>query len=118
MVLGPTGRNFGAGMSGGIAYVYDPNDLFAAKLNGEMVQMQQLDDDDREFVREVVAAHRLHTESAVAGFVLDDWETEIEHFKKVMPVDYARVLEVMKQAEVEGLNEQQTLDRVMEAARG
>jgi glutamate synthase (NADPH/NADH) large chain len=118
VVLGPTGRNFGAGMSGGIAYVYDPNNVFAAKLNGEMVQLQQLDDADREFVRGVVTAHRDHTESAVAGFVLDDWETAIRHFKKVMPVDYARVLDVMKQAEVEGLNEQETLDRVMEAARG
>ncbi|HZX56606.1 MAG TPA: glutamate synthase subunit alpha, partial [Ilumatobacteraceae bacterium] len=117
VVLGPTGRNFGAGMSGGIAYVHDPADVFAAKLNGEMVQMQQLDEDDRQFVRRVVQAHRDHTESAVARFVLDDWDAEIEHFKKVMPVDYARVLEVMKQAEADGLDEQQTLDRVMEAAR-
>jgi len=69
-------------------------------------------------VRGVVTAHREHTESAVASFVLDDWETEVGHFKKVMPVDYARVLDVMKQAEADGLNEQETLDRVMEAARG
>ncbi|HZX54147.1 MAG TPA: glutamate synthase subunit alpha, partial [Ilumatobacteraceae bacterium] len=118
VVLGGTGRNFGAGMSGGIAYVYDPTDLFAAKLNREMVQLQQLDGEDREFLHRVVRAHRDHTESAVAGFVLDDWDTQIEHFKKVMPVDYARVLDVMKQAEADGLDEQQTLDRVMEAARG
>ncbi|HEY4611228.1 MAG TPA: glutamate synthase subunit alpha, partial [Ilumatobacteraceae bacterium] len=118
VVLGPTGRNFGAGMSGGVAYVYDPNDVFAAKLNREMVQMQQLDAEDREFVRGAVRAHLQHTESAVAGLVLDGWDVQIERFKKVMPVDYARVLDVMKQAEADGLDEQQTLDRVMEAARG
>ena len=83
-----------------------------------MVQLEQLDDEDREFVRAVVQAHRDHTESAVARFVLDDWDVQIELFKKVMPVDYARVLDVMKQAECDGLDEQQTLDRVMEAARG
>jgi glutamate synthase (NADPH/NADH) large chain len=117
IVLGPTGRNFGAGMSGGIAYVYDPDDVFAAKLNVEMVQLQQLDDDDREFVRTTVQAHLDHTDSAVASRVLGDWENEIIHFKKVMPIDYARVLGVMKQADIDGLDEQQTLERIMEAAR-
>jgi glutamate synthase (NADPH/NADH) large chain len=118
VVLGPTGRNFGAGMSGGIAYVYDPDDVFAAKLNGEMVQLQQLDDLDRDFVRDTIQAHSNYTESAVAASILGDWEAEIAHFKKVMPIDYARVLGVMKQADIDGLDEQQTLDRVMEAARG
>ena len=118
IVLGPTGRNFGAGMSGGIAYVYDPHDVFAAKLNVEMVQLQQLDDLDRAFVRDTVQAHRDHTESAVAASILGEWDTQITHFKKVMPTDYARVLDVMKQADIEGLDQQQTLDRVMEAARG
>jgi glutamate synthase (NADPH/NADH) large chain len=118
LVLGPTGRNFGAGMSGGIAYVYDPNDVFAAKLNNEMVQLQQLDDEDCEFVRLTVHDHFAHTDSAVAAELIEDWDNKITNFKKVMPVDYARVLDVMKQAEVEGLDEQQTLDRVMEAARG
>ena len=118
VVLGPTGRNFGAGMSGGIAYVYDPNEVFAAKLNSEMVQLQQLDDDDREFVRTTVQDHLAHTDSAVAGAILVDWEHEVEHFRKVMPIDYSRVLAVMKQAAADGLDEQQTSDRIMEAARG
>ena len=118
IVLGPTGRNFGAGMSGGIAYVYDPDDVFAAKLNNEMVQLQQLDDEDREFVRLTVQDHFAHTDSAVAQELIEDWDNKIIHFKKVMPVDYARVLGVMKQADADGLDEQQTLDRVMEAARG
>jgi glutamate synthase domain-containing protein 3 len=118
VVLGSTGRNFGAGMSGGIAYVYDPLDGFAAKLNIEMVQLQQLDDDDRAFVRDTVQNHFAHTDSVVAAAIIEDWETEIVHFKKVMPIDYARVLAVMRQAELEGLDEQQTSDRIMEAARG
>ncbi|MBK5332838.1 MAG: glutamate synthase large subunit, partial [Ilumatobacteraceae bacterium] len=118
IVLGPTGRNFGAGMSGGIAYAYDPDDVFAAKLNNEMVQLQQLDDQDREFVRLTVQDHFAHTDSAVAQELIEDWDNKIIHFKKVMPVDFARVLGVMKQADADGLDEQQTLDRVMEAARG
>ncbi len=118
VVLGPTGRNFGAGMSGGIAYVYDPNDVFGAKLNAEMVQLQQLDDDDREFVHTTVQGHLAHTDSAVAGAILTGWESEVAHFKKVMPIDYARVLGVMKQADADGLDEQQTSERIMEAARG
>ena len=118
VVLGPTGRNFGAGMSGGIAYVYDPHDLFAANVNSEMVQLQQLDDEDRDFVRDTVQSHFAHTDSVVAAAIIEGWETEVAHFKKVMPIDYARVLSVMKQADADGLDEQQTSDRIMEAARG
>ena len=118
VVLGPTGRNFGAGMSGGIAFVYDPHDVFAAKVNGEMVQVQQLDDNDLEFVHAIVQAHLDHTESPVAASILDRWQHESATFKKVMPIDYSRVIAVMKQAEADGLDEQQTSDRIMEAARG
>ena len=119
VVLGPTGRNFGAGMSGGIAFVYDPHDVFAAKLNAEMVQLQQLDDDDRSFVRATVQAHLDHTAvDRSPPAILDDWEHESANFKKVMPIDYSRVLGVMKQAELDGLDEQETMVRVMEAARG
>ncbi|MGZ7023390.1 MAG: GltB/FmdC/FwdC-like GXGXG domain-containing protein, partial [Ilumatobacteraceae bacterium] len=118
VVLGPTGRNFGAGMSGGIAYVYDPHDVFAARLNREMVQLQQLDDSDIEFVHKTVQAHLVHTDSPVAAAILAGWEHESVNFKKVMPIDYSRVLAVMKQAGADGLDEQQTSDRIMEAARG
>ena len=67
VVLGPTGRNFGAGMSGGIAYVFDHDGLFRARLNDEMVQLDEMDADDRTFVHDVVARHRELTGSAVAG---------------------------------------------------
>jgi glutamate synthase (NADPH/NADH) large chain len=105
-------------MSGGIAYVYDPADVFPAKLNRDMVQLQELDDDDVEFVHRTVQAHLDHTESTVAASLLASWPASLAAFKKVMPTDYSRVLNVMKQAEADGLDEQSTLDRVMEAARG
>ena len=118
VVLGPTGRNFGAGMSGGIAYVYDPADVFAAKLNRDMVQLQQLDDADRAFLLDTVGRHASLTGSPVAQRIVDGWPAEAANFKRVMPIDYERVLAVMAQAEAEGLDEQATLDRVMEASRG
>jgi glutamate synthase (NADPH/NADH) large chain len=118
VVLGPTGRNFGAGMSGGVAYVYDPHDVFATKLNYEMVDLQPLDSDDEAFLADTVAAHARHTGSVLATDLLGDWARAVTAFKRVMPRDYARVLAVMKQAEADGLDEAATLDKVMEASRG
>jgi glutamate synthase (NADPH/NADH) large chain len=118
VVLGPTGRNFGAGMSGGIAYVYDPHDVFGAKLNPDMVDVVELDETDLTFLRTTVGAHAAHTESPVAQQIVDAWDVASTKFKKVMPRDYARVLSVMAQASADGLDEAATLDRVMEASRG
>ncbi|HAP77966.1 MAG TPA: glutamate synthase subunit alpha, partial [Acidimicrobiaceae bacterium] len=114
VVLGPTGRNFGAGMSGGIAYVYDPNGVFPAKVNPEMVQLQQLGDDDREWLSATLASHEQWTGSPVAAAAA----ANLDAFVKVMPTDYERVLNVMKAAEADGLDEEATLARVMEASRG
>jgi glutamate synthase (NADPH) large chain len=118
VVLGPTGRNFGAGMSGGIAYVYDPHEVFGAKVNYDMVDLQQLEADDLAFLHAIIGEHHHRTGSAVAAEVLGAWLTQSAVFKKVMPRDYARVLSVMKQAEDDGLDEAATLDKVMEASRG
>jgi glutamate synthase (NADPH/NADH) large chain len=118
VVLGPTGRNFGAGMSGGIAYVHDPDGVFAAKLNGEMVRLQELEAADQDFLLATVTAHVAHTESAVGTRILAEWSEQVLLFKRVMPVDYQRVLGVMQQAEADGLDEEQTLSKVMEASRG
>ena len=118
VVLGTTGRNFGAGMSGGIAYVYDVDDEFASLVNYEMVTLEDLDDVDREFLRTTITQHRDFTGSAVAEKVLSGWETEIGRFRKVMPTDYKRVLNVIALAKADGLDEEQTVDRIMEAARG
>jgi glutamate synthase (NADPH/NADH) large chain len=118
IVLGPTGRNFGAGMSGGIAYVHDPNGTFTGLVNHEMVDVEPLTDDDRAFVRSIVARHEELTGSAVAARVLEAWTSEASSFRKVMPRDYRRVLDVMTAAEADGLAEDETLGRVMAAAHG
>ena len=118
IVLGPTGRNFAAGMSGGIAYVHDPHGVFGAKVNYEMVELEGLSSDDDAFVRTTIERHVAETDSAVGRRVLTDWSEQSKHFRKVMPRDFKRVLAVMEEARVAGRSEQETLDRVMEVARG
>jgi glutamate synthase (NADPH/NADH) large chain len=118
VVLGSTGRNFGAGMSGGIAYVYDPDEVFAPKVNYDMVQLDELDDTDRAFLLDTITRHRDLTGSAVAERVLADWDVAVGSFRKVMPLDYQRVLTVIAESQAAGLDETQTVDKIMEAARG
>ena len=114
VVLGPTGRNFGAGMSGGVAYIWDPNGLFPALLNREMVDLDPLTDDDRTFLRSIVESHGRETESGVAARLLADWTRSVEQFAKVMPQDYKRVLRAAAAAEAEGRNVD---DAIMAASR-
>ncbi|MFZ9041040.1 MAG: glutamate synthase large subunit [Ilumatobacteraceae bacterium] len=118
VVLGPTGRNFGAGMSGGIAYVLDRHDDFDRKVNTEMVRVEQLDDEDRDFLRSAIERHLDATDSAVARRILAAWSVEVSRFRKVMPTDYQRVLAVMKASAADGLSEDETVARVMAAAAG
>jgi glutamate synthase (NADPH) large chain len=118
VVLGPTGRNFGAGMSGGIAYVFDVDGRFGSRLNDEMVVLDELDDDDRSFLHETVQRHRDLTGSAVAERLLASWSVKVSRFRKVLPLDYRRVLTVMKDAAADGLSETETLERVMAASHG
>jgi glutamate synthase (NADPH) large chain len=114
VVLGPTGRNFGAGMSGGIAYVWDVDGEFPTRVNFEMVDLEELDDTDREFLRATVQRHHDETGSAVAARLLHDWDEALVHFRKVMPNDYKRVLEATARAEREGLD---VVDTIMAAAQ-
>ncbi|MDE3095882.1 MAG: glutamate synthase large subunit [Chloroflexota bacterium] len=118
VVLGPTGRNFAAGMSGGVAYVYDPDGRFPALVNYQMVELEPLTADDREWLRTTVERHRELTGSDVADRLLTQWETEVESFRKVMPLDFKRVLTVMGEAAAASLSEEETLARVMAAAHG
>jgi len=118
VVLGPTGRNFGAGMSGGIAYVYDPDGMFPRRVNGEMVALEDLNEADVTFLRETVEKHEAFTDSAVAARILGDWDDAVCRFVKVMPTDYKRVLTVLDAAAAEGLAEDAALQRVMEASHG
>ena len=118
VVLGRTGRNFGAGMSGGIAYVHDADGTFPSRLNAEMVVLDDLDGRGPAFLLDVVTRHGELTGSAVAARLLADWATSVEQFRKVMPLDYQRVLRVIREAEAEGLDETATLERVMAASHG
>ncbi|MEY2627228.1 MAG: glutamate synthase large subunit, partial [Actinomycetota bacterium] len=118
VVLGPTGRNFAAGMSGGIAYVYDRDGEFASRVNYELVEIEPLDDDDLNWLKSTIENHKRLTGSAVAERLLNGWNVEISKIRKVMPRDYRGVLNVIAKAKAEGLNEEQTNERVMEAARG
>ncbi|MDE0238503.1 MAG: glutamate synthase-related protein, partial [bacterium] len=115
VVLGPTGRNFGAGMSGGIAYVYDPDGVFPAKVNPEMVDLEAPDDDDREWLRDRISQHMVNTDSAVAERILANWTTEADRFVKVMPKDYKRVLAALAEAERTGTDAQAA---IMAASHG
>ncbi|HNE37787.1 MAG TPA: glutamate synthase-related protein, partial [Microthrixaceae bacterium] len=108
-VLGPTGRNFGAGMSGGVAYVYDPDGTFADRVNYEMVSLVDLDDADRLELEEMVRRHIDQTDSAVAAALIADWGTTQRSFTKVMPNDYKRVLDATARAEAEGLDVVETI---------
>ncbi|MFW6092610.1 MAG: glutamate synthase large subunit [Pseudomonadota bacterium] len=99
VILGPTGRNFGAGMSGGIAYIWDPNALFAPQCNMGMVELEEVEAaDEAEELRALVARHAEYTGSTVAQQVLDRWDRAVREFVKVMPTDYKRVLEERKAA--------------------
>jgi glutamate synthase (NADPH/NADH) large chain len=118
VVLGPTGRNFAAGMSGGIAYVYDGDKHFADRVNYEMVDLEPLELDDREWLVEIIARHRELTDSALASYLLSDWSAAVGRFRKVMPRDYKRVMGVMREAEQGGVSLEEAHGRVMVAAHG
>ncbi|MFB6252619.1 MAG: glutamate synthase large subunit [Halobellus sp.] len=92
-VLGDTGRNFAAGMSGGIAYVYDPDDEFESKTNTGMVSLStKLDDSDLQMLRRLIENHASYTNSDRAQWMLDDWSEVVGDFVKVMPDAYAEVI--------------------------
>jgi glutamate synthase (NADPH/NADH) large chain len=93
VILGDTGRNFGAGMSGGVAYVLDANNDFASKCNQEMVDLERLEyQEEIAIVKGLIEEHFAHTASAVAERLLQDWDNAVQTFVKVMPIDYRRVL--------------------------
>ncbi|KAL7521141.1 hypothetical protein ACHAWX_005844 [Stephanocyclus meneghinianus] len=94
VVLGETGRNFGAGMSGGIAYVYDPNGKFPERCNMGLVSLESIDTvEEKEKVYEFIQEHVAMTGSTVGQAMLENWESEHKKFVKVFPHDYKRVLE-------------------------
>jgi glutamate synthase (NADPH/NADH) large chain len=99
VILGPTGRNFAAGMSGGIAYVWDPQQAFGERCNMEMVALEGVvDAQDISELQTLIEKHLRLTGSDVARHILESWETQLGAFVKVMPTDYKRVLEAQRSA--------------------
>jgi glutamate synthase (NADPH/NADH) large chain len=93
VILGETGRNFGAGMSGGIAYVWDPTGDFASRCNSGSFELEKVEaEQDLHELKQLIENHLKYTDSTVAEKILSNWDQEIHHFKKVMPTDYKRVL--------------------------
>jgi glutamate synthase (NADPH/NADH) large chain len=115
LVLGPTGRNFAAGMSGGMAFVHDPGAVLPRRLNPEMVELEPLEEEDRRTVQELCSAHAASTGSLLAARLLTRWEETLTEIVKVMPRDYRRVLEATRRAVEAGGSVD---DEIMAAAHG
>ncbi|MBO0838202.1 MAG: hypothetical protein J2P28_22170, partial [Actinobacteria bacterium] len=112
VVLGPVGRNFAAGMSGGIAYLLDPD---PRTVNTTMADLEPLTGDDGDFLRELVSRHQTETGSVVAASLLADWDAAVRRFARVMPRDYKRVLDAAQRAERDGMD---VSEAVMAVASG
>ncbi|GAC1380641.1 MAG: glutamate synthase large subunit [Marmoricola sp.] len=115
VVLGATGRNFAAGMSGGVAYVLD---LKPTNVNRELVELNSVNGKDIEELKGLITRHFEETGSVIAGELLADWEGALPRFTEVMPSDYKRVLEAREEAREEGLDEDETAARIMEVLHG
>jgi glutamate synthase (NADPH/NADH) large chain len=109
VILGPTGRNFAAGMSGGVAYVYDEFRTFAPLVNMEMVDLDDLSSSDEAILKDLIDRHVVETGSDVGIRVLADWDHVRSSFIKVMPRDYKRVLEAAAAARAAGTDEMEAI---------
>ena len=119
VILGKTGRNFGAGMSGGVAYVYDPHNEFAEKCNLEMVDLYRLDesgDDSR--LKEMIEQHFSYTDSLKAAEILENWEEQWQHFVKVYPREYHKMVDAAAEIRAAGFAEEDVLGKAFEAVVG
>ncbi|AQT72037.1 glutamate synthase subunit alpha [Streptomyces sp. fd1-xmd] len=114
VVLGETGRNFAAGMSGGVAYVIDldPNNVNV----GNAGAVEALSDADKQWLHDVVRRHEEETGSTVAAKLLADWSVAVDRFSKIIPTTYKAVLAAKDAAELAGLSESETTEKMMEAA--
>jgi glutamate synthase (NADPH/NADH) large chain len=115
VVLGRTGRNFAAGMSGGVAWVLD---LKPQRVNTELVELGPVTGGAADELEQLVRAHFEETGSPVAEELLADWETSLTRFTEVMPTDYRKSLEAKAKAEAAGLDENETAHAMMEALHG
>ena len=109
VILGDTGINFAAGMSGGIAYIFDENNDSIEKVNKEMVTIEEIDQEDTDFLKDIVEEHYKLTTSPKAKRILDEFDNNISRFIKVIPVDYKEVLELVKNKISNGISEEEAL---------
>ncbi len=105
VILGKTGRNFAAGMSGGVAYVMDESGDFASRVNTQMVDLEKLSDaNEIEELWKLIQRHQTYTKSERAAIILTNWDNNVNRFVKVMPKDYKRMLQKLKEAKDKGLS--------------
>jgi glutamate synthase (ferredoxin) len=118
IVLGHTGRNFAAGMSGGIAYVFDEKDELPANCNKEMVSLKKLTDPaEIEYVKSMIQRHADLTQSAFAQRILSNWDESLPKFVCVLPNDYARMMQIFKEVESSGLSGEEAVMAAFEMNR-
>ena len=115
VVLGKTGRNFAAGMSGGVAWVLDLKDQ---RVNKELVELAPVTQDAAAELEDLVRTHFEETGSVVAKELLADWETSLTRFTEVIPRDFRIVMDAKAKAEADGLDENETANAMMEALHG
>jgi len=115
VVLGGTGRNFAAGMSGGVAYVLDETGSFPCRCNQQMVGLEKMEGAEIEEIRQLIVRHAQYTGSKRAAQVLAKWDAMAPKFVKVMPKDYKRVIAAIKKAQDDGLSGDDALNAAFEA---
>lgn len=116
LIIGKTGRNFGAGMSGGIAYVYNEDGNFADKCNMELIILEELNNENKEDLKQMLENHYKYTNSQKAKKLLDNFDVEINKFIKVIPKAYKQVIEQIKLAKEEGLSEDDAMMKAFQSA--
>lgn len=118
VILGETGRNLAAGMSGGIAYVYDPDNSLYARLNSELVKYSQVESKyDKAQLKDMIEKHYQHTQSDKAKMILDDFDEKVTEFKKIVPYDYQKMIDLIASYEKQGLSEEQAKIEAFYASR-
>ena len=116
LIIGKTGRNFGAGMSGGMAYVYNEDGNFENKCNMELIILEELNNEDKEDLKQMLQNHYKYTNSQKAKNMLDNFDIEINKFIKVIPKAYKEVIEQIKLAKEEGLSDDDAMMKAFQSA--
>ena len=117
-VIGSCGRNFAAGMSGGVAYVYDKDSDFKEKCNMGLVEFDRMSKKDKETLKTMLERHAEYTGSETAKAILDNFSTELKKFVKVIPTDYKKVSEIMDEETAKGADADTAMLTAFESVTG